>query len=427
MQLAMSGSHTDIMSHWLGRAPAAAWRPYALLLRLDRPIGAWLLFLPGLWGLLLSGAPAGAHGLAGAAVRGRQRGDARRRLRGERHVGPRPGPAGRPHRRPAARLGCVADAAGGHAPGGAAGRRVCWCCCNCRRCAGRWASARWCWWGCIPLAKRVTWWPQLVMGFTFGFGAPMGYAAGAGRIDWPWAALYAAAILWDLGFDTIYAHQDREDDALAGVRSTARLLGERHRGPSCWPATRATIAGWRLAGWLAGLSRWFFVALPVPAALLLWQVIRLDIHDPAGCLRLFRLNREAGLAIARQSCSAACDRGLHRRPHRARPGAAGARDRAAPGDRDHADLAGHRGVPGPAQYRAAVLGVRLAGQPGHGAARAGPPGLRARPAGAGFRRRRRPGGDRLRHGRGRQRRGRRDRPGRLRRHAHERRGERRHR
>ena len=67
-----------------------------------------------------------------------------------------------------------------------------------------------------PLAKRVTWWPQLMMGFTFGFGAPLGYAAGAGRLDAAWAALYGAAILWDLGFDTIYAHQDREDDALVG-------------------------------------------------------------------------------------------------------------------------------------------------------------------------------------------------------------------
>ncbi len=78
-----------------------------------------------------------------------------------------------------------------------------------------------------PLAKRVTWWPQLMMGVTFGFGAPLGYAAGAGRLDAAWAVLYGAAILWDLGFDTIYAHQDREDDALVGVKSTARLFGDR--------------------------------------------------------------------------------------------------------------------------------------------------------------------------------------------------------
>jgi 4-hydroxybenzoate polyprenyltransferase len=151
--------------------------------------------------------------------------------------------------------------------------------------------------GLYPLAKRVTWWPQLVMGFTFGFGAPMGYVAGAGRIDWACVVLYATAILWDLGFDTIYAHQDREDDATAGVLSTARLLGQRTRLflLGCYTATVAVLA---LAGWLAGLSHWFYVALPLPAGFLLWQVVRLDIDDPAGCLRLFRLNRETGLAVA---------------------------------------------------------------------------------------------------------------------------------
>jgi 4-hydroxybenzoate polyprenyltransferase len=151
--------------------------------------------------------------------------------------------------------------------------------------------------GLYPLAKRVTWWPQLVMGFTFGFAAPMGVTAVTGRIDGPWVALYAAAILWDLGFDTVYAHQDREDDALAGVRSTARLFAG-HTAPFLAACYAATVAALALAGWLAGLSAWFFVALPVPAALLAWQVVRLDIDDPAGCLRLFRLNREVGLAVA---------------------------------------------------------------------------------------------------------------------------------
>ena len=104
-----------------------------------------------------------------------------------------------------------------------------------------------------PLAKRVTWWPQLMMGFTFGFGAPLGYAAGAGRMDAAWAALYGAAILWDLGFDTIYAHQDREDDALVGVKSTARLFGERTAPflAACYGGMVLLLA---LAGWLAGLA-----------------------------------------------------------------------------------------------------------------------------------------------------------------------------
>jgi 4-hydroxybenzoate polyprenyltransferase len=150
--------------------------------------------------------------------------------------------------------------------------------------------------GLYPLAKRVTWWPQLMMGFTFGFGAPLGYAAAAGRVDAAWAALYAAAILWDLGFDTIYAHQDREDDALVGVRSTARLFGEHTRVflAVCYAAAIAVLA---LSGSLGGLGRWFYPALVLPASLLAWQVFALDIDDPAGCLRLFRANREVGLAV----------------------------------------------------------------------------------------------------------------------------------
>ena len=151
--------------------------------------------------------------------------------------------------------------------------------------------------GLYPLAKRVTWWPQLVMGFTFGFGAPLGYAAAAGRIDLPWALLYGAAICWDLGFDTIYAHQDREDDALVGVRSTARLFGERTR-PFLAACYGATVILFGLAGWSSRLGFWFLLALLLPAGLLAWQVASLDIHDPAGCLKLFRANREVGLAFA---------------------------------------------------------------------------------------------------------------------------------
>ena len=151
--------------------------------------------------------------------------------------------------------------------------------------------------GLYPLAKRVTWWPQLVMGFTFGYGAPLGYAAGAGRLTWAWAALYAAAVLWDLGFDTIYAHQDREDDALVGVKSTARLFGER-TGPFLAACYSGTVLMLAVAGWAAGLSFWFYPALLAPALLLGRQVVALDIHDPALCLRLFKSNRQAGLAVA---------------------------------------------------------------------------------------------------------------------------------
>jgi 4-hydroxybenzoate polyprenyltransferase len=148
-----------------------------------------------------------------------------------------------------------------------------------------------------PLAKRVTWWPQLVMGFTFGFGAPMGYAAAHGPGLAAWAAIYGAAIAWDLGFDTIYGFQDIEDDALAGIRSTSRRFAHAPRRflGACYAAAVALLA---LAGWLAGAGAWFWVLLPVPAALLAWQVARLDPGSPAACLALFRLNRETGLAVA---------------------------------------------------------------------------------------------------------------------------------
>jgi 4-hydroxybenzoate polyprenyltransferase len=147
-----------------------------------------------------------------------------------------------------------------------------------------------------PLAKRVTWWPQLVMGFTFGFGAPMGYAAAAGRIDGAFAALYGAAIFWDLGFDTIYGFQDIEDDALVGVKSTSRRFAHMPRRflAASYAASVLCLA---LAGWQAGVQLAYWPLLALPAALMAWQVARLNPSDPAACLRLFKLNRETGLLL----------------------------------------------------------------------------------------------------------------------------------
>jgi len=147
-----------------------------------------------------------------------------------------------------------------------------------------------------PLAKRVTWWPQAVLGVTFGWGAPMGYAAAAGFIDGAALALYAAAFCWILGYDTVYAHQDREDDALIGVRSTARLFA-RHTRPFLTVCYAATIGLLAWAGALAGLSVAFYLVLLGPAAVLGWQVATIDTDDPAGCLRRFKANREAGLLV----------------------------------------------------------------------------------------------------------------------------------
>ena len=287
---------TDIRAGgWVARLPQS-WRPYALLARLDRPIGIWLLFLPGVWSILLSRPPDGeslrllalfAIGsvvmrAAGCTVNDLWDRDLDRQV--ARTAG-RPLASGMLRARQALAflvalllIGLLVLLQL---------NQLCWV-------LGVLSLVLV---GLYPLAKRVTWWPQVVMGFTFGFGAPMGYAAGAGRIDAAWFAVYAAAIAWDVGFDTIYAHQDREDDAIVGIRSTARLLGPRTRPflALCYGATLVLLA---VAGWLAGLARPFYPALALPAALLAWQVWRLDVDDPAGCLRLFKLNRETGLAAS---------------------------------------------------------------------------------------------------------------------------------
>ena len=289
-------AHTDIAATgWVARLPRP-WLPYLLLARVDRPIGVWLLFLPGLWGIVLSGTPlrqavrlimlfaigALVMRAAGCVVNDLWDRDIDRMVE---RTAARPLASGALRPRQALVFLAVLLLIGlaillqlnalARLLGVASLVLV----------------------GLYPLAKRVTWWPQLMMGFTFGFGAPLGYAAGAGRLDATWAALYGAAILWDLGFDTIYAHQDREDDALVGVKSTARLFGRRT------PLFLSTCYGGAvlllgLAGWLAGIGDWFYPAMALPAVLLARQVVALDIDDPALCLRLFKANREAGLAVA---------------------------------------------------------------------------------------------------------------------------------
>jgi 4-hydroxybenzoate polyprenyltransferase len=287
-------AHTDIRAGgWVARLPARL-RPYALLARFDRPIGAWLLYLPGLWAIAL-----GAHGqrmvalallfLAGAfAMRGAgcvindlwDRDLDRRVAR----------TAGRPL------------AAGTVTPLQALMFLAILCIVGL---AVLLALPRFAWLvgaaslpliALYPLAKRVTWWPQAMLGITFGWGAPLGSAAAHVPLA-PAMALYAAAFLWILGYDTIYAHQDREDDALVGIRSTARLFGDRSRRfiAVFYSGMLACLV---LAGILARLSPAYDVALLVPGILLARQVLRLDVNDPALCLALFKANRDVGLLVA---------------------------------------------------------------------------------------------------------------------------------
>jgi len=289
-------AHTDIVATgWVARLPRP-WLPYLLLARVDRPVGVWLLFLPGLWGILLSGPPPrealrlivlfaiGALVMRSASCVVNDLWD-RDIDRMVARTASRPLASGM--LRPSQALVFL----GALLVVGLAVLLQLNALTQALGVASLLLVALY------PLAKRVTWWPQLMMGFTFGFGAPLGYAAGAGRMDAAWAVLYGAAILWDLGFDTIYAHQDREDDALVGVKSTARLFGERTASflAFCYSGVVLLLA---LAGWLAGLDGWFYLALLVPALLLARQVAVLDIKDPALCLRLFRANCEVGLAVA---------------------------------------------------------------------------------------------------------------------------------
>jgi 4-hydroxybenzoate polyprenyltransferase len=144
-----------------------------------------------------------------------------------------------------------------------------------------------------PLMKRVTWWPQFFLGLTFNWGVLMGWTAVAGALGMPALLLYAGGVAWTLGYDTIYAHQDKEDDALVGVKSSARRLGDRTR-PALFAFYAAAAALFGAAGHAAGLSWPFWVALAAATAQMAWQAWRVDTDQPADCLAKFRSNRLVG-------------------------------------------------------------------------------------------------------------------------------------
>jgi 4-hydroxybenzoate polyprenyltransferase len=290
----MSG-FTDIRpGGWVRHLPRALI-PYAILGRFDRPIGSWLLFLPGLWGISMA---AGSLSLgiwlvllfavgstvmraAGCAVNDLW--DRKLDRMVERTKG-RPLASG--ILKPIDALVFLALLL-------AIGLLVLSQLDGQARILGVASLIPV---ALYPLAKRVTWWPQIVLGLVFGWGAPMGFAAAAGRLHWAALPLYLAAILWILGYDTIYAHQDREDDALIGVKSTARLFGDQTKSflIFCYTGTILLLA----VSMVMARIGWFGVAaLALPAALLARQIVKLDIDNPLLCLNLFKSNREVGLAV----------------------------------------------------------------------------------------------------------------------------------
>ncbi|MHA6718078.1 4-hydroxybenzoate octaprenyltransferase [Sphingomonas sp. RS6] len=275
------------------------WRPYALLARFDRPIGWWLLFLPCGWGALLSGLPDGgawriAAMLIGAiAMRGagcvyndivdRDLDAQVARTRS------RPLPSGAVSVRAAQAWLAVLLAIGFGV----------WLALP--MAAKLWSLATLPVVAMYPFMKRITWWPQLFLGIVFGSGALIGFVAGdpqgvfESRAAAKWL-LYAGTILWVIGYDTIYAIQDIEDDALVGVRSSARRMGRHVRG-GVGLFYLGAMGLWAAAFWTVRPDPLALLAL-LPAALhLAWQVATMRAGDGPGSLRRFRSNRDAGLLM----------------------------------------------------------------------------------------------------------------------------------
>jgi 4-hydroxybenzoate polyprenyltransferase len=147
-----------------------------------------------------------------------------------------------------------------------------------------------------PFMKRITYWPQAVLGLAFNWGALMGYAAARDTLTLAPVLLYLGSIAWTIGYDTIYAHQDKDDDALIGVKSTALRFGASTRR-WMWLFYGLMAAALVAVGVAGALGPVYFAGVALAAAHLVWQIATLDIDDPARCLLLFRSNRDFGLIV----------------------------------------------------------------------------------------------------------------------------------
>ncbi|WP_298362224.1 4-hydroxybenzoate octaprenyltransferase [uncultured Litoreibacter sp.] len=296
-----------VPENWVDTLAPAWTRPYLRLSRADRPIGTWLLLLPCWWGVLLAaastsfklsdlwiilGCALGAFLMRGAGCTWNDITDRDFDAQVARTKS-RPIPSGQVSTKQAlVWLGIQTGIAA------------------CILFTFNWATVGL---GILallpvavyPFAKRFTWWPQVFLGLAFNWGALLAWTAHTGSLGWPPVILYVAGISWTLFYDTIYAHQDKEDDALIGVKSTARLFGEN---------TQPWLRGFLIAAvLLLGVA---VIAAMVPAQAnvlalvlalagawgfgwhMLWQLRQLDTEDADNCLRLFRSNRDAGLIPA---------------------------------------------------------------------------------------------------------------------------------
>lgn len=293
-----AGRVADSTGNWVDTTAPAWLKPYLRLARLDRPIGSWLLLLPCWWSAGLAAIAAGkpypdpwhcllffigAFAMRGAGCTWNDIVDRDLDAKVER-TRSRPIPAGQVTARQAFAFLVLQALVGlmvllqfnaftilmGILSLGTA--------------------------AIYPFLKRFTHWPQVGLGLAFSWGALMGWPAVFGRLDLAPVILYAGSIAWVIAYDTIYAHQDREDDALIGIKSTAILFGESSK-PILALFFSAAVVLIGIAGWLAGGGLVFALGLGAFALHLAWQVWRLDIADPALCLRLFKSNRDAGLIL----------------------------------------------------------------------------------------------------------------------------------
>jgi 4-hydroxybenzoate polyprenyltransferase len=292
-----SGRVADATGNWVdGLAPAFA-RPYLRLARLDRPIGSWLLLMPCWWSVGLAGMHVGrfpslwhivlffigAFAMRGAGCTWNDLVDRDLDGRVER-TRSRPIPSGQV---------TAAQAAAFMALQALIGLLVLL---QFNRFTVICGFASLLVVAIYPFMKRITYWPQIVLGLAFSWGALMGWPAAFARLDLPALVLYAGSISWVIGYDTIYAHQDREDDLLVGIKSTALLFHENTR-PMLASFYAGAVALIGAAGFMAGGRAIFLIGLAAFAAHLAWQVRRLDIDDSAHCLKLFKSNRDAGLIL----------------------------------------------------------------------------------------------------------------------------------
>lgn len=279
---------------WIDRLAPAAVRPYLKLMRLDRPIGTWLLLFPCWWSIALASPQGPSPWLMllfalGALV-----------MRG---------------------AGCtindiadrdfdakVARTAARPIPSGAVSVRRALAFLAAELMVGLLVLAQLNGFAIAlglaamllvvpyPLMKRITYWPQAWLGLTFNWGALLGWAAVTGALGWPPLLLYAAGLFWTLGYDTIYAHQDKEDDVLVGVKSSALALGPRTR-PALVVFYALAIALMAAAGAAAGLHWSYYLLLAGAAAQLAWQVATLRMDEAADCLAKFKSNRLFGWLV----------------------------------------------------------------------------------------------------------------------------------